>query len=102
MPLLQEHMSHVVVARVDDEPLDPPDVAIGGMDLLAAAHGHLAQGEPVVGDGPRSSRRFGAHAAHHAEAHAAPQAEAVVGPGKHLARTIGLVTAARNELRLLG
>jgi hypothetical protein len=42
MPLLEEHVGHVVVASVDDEPLDPSADAIGGMDLLTAAYGHLA------------------------------------------------------------
>ncbi len=35
MPLLQEHVGYVLVGRVDDESLDSPDVAVGGMDVLA-------------------------------------------------------------------
>jgi hypothetical protein len=43
VPFLEEHVGHLVVA-VDHEPLDSPDVAVGGMDLLASAHVHFAQG----------------------------------------------------------
>ena len=45
MPLLQQHVAHVVVARVDDKPLDPPDLAVGGIDALSAAHADLARGQ---------------------------------------------------------
>jgi hypothetical protein len=34
MSLLQEHVAHVVIARVDDKPLDPPDLAVCGIDAL--------------------------------------------------------------------
>src|ERR1019366_427119 len=32
MPLLEQHMGYPVVARIDDEPLDKPDRAVGGVD----------------------------------------------------------------------
>jgi hypothetical protein len=41
VPLLEEHVGHGVVFRVDDEPLDFSDVVVGGMDVLAATHLHL-------------------------------------------------------------
>jgi hypothetical protein len=50
MPLLEEHMGHMVVSRVDDQALDPPDIAVGGVDVLVPAHGHLAQRDLVLGD----------------------------------------------------
>ena len=42
--LLQQHVGHVVVGGVDDQALDSPDVAVGGMDVLAAADLHFVQG----------------------------------------------------------
>lgn len=45
VPLLQQHVGHVAAAGVDDQPLDLPDGAVGGVDALAAAHGYLAQGK---------------------------------------------------------
>ena len=51
VPLLEQYMGHAVTVRVDDQPLDFPDVTVGGMDMLAAAHLHLVQGDGVVGDG---------------------------------------------------
>ena len=44
MPLLQQHVGHMAAAGVDDQPLDLPDGAVGGVNALAAAHGYLAQG----------------------------------------------------------
>jgi hypothetical protein len=38
-----------VASRVDDEPLDQPDVAVSGMDVLAAAHLHFAHWDAVPG-----------------------------------------------------
>ena len=37
-------MGDLVAAAVDDDPLDLPDAAVGGMDVLAAAHSYLRQG----------------------------------------------------------
>jgi hypothetical protein len=42
--LLQQHVAHVVIARVDDKSLDPPDLAVGGIDALAAVHFDLVRG----------------------------------------------------------
>ena len=53
--LLQEHVGDLVAAGVDDEPLDLPDVAVGGMDVLAAAYSYLSGGKGVVGDGRGSA-----------------------------------------------
>jgi uncharacterized membrane protein YraQ (UPF0718 family) len=49
--LLQEHVRHVAAAAVDDEPLDPADVAVGGLDGVAAPHVHLPRRDDVRGDG---------------------------------------------------
>jgi hypothetical protein len=50
MSLLEEHVGDLMAAGVDDEPLDLPDVAVGGMDVFAAVHSHLSGGKGVVGD----------------------------------------------------
>jgi hypothetical protein len=34
----------LVAAGVDDEPMDLPDVAVGGVDVIAAAHSYLSGG----------------------------------------------------------
>lgn len=51
--LLEKHVGHIVVKGVDHEPFDLTDVAVSGVDALAAAYGHLARGDSVVGDGLR-------------------------------------------------
>ena len=48
VPLLEYHVGHMMIEGVDDKPLDASDVAIGGMDLLAAAYGHFALGEGLA------------------------------------------------------
>ena len=40
-PLVTVKVPTAMPNEVDDEPLDPPDAAVGGMDVLAAAHGGL-------------------------------------------------------------
>src|ERR1035437_5535506 len=86
MPLLEENVGHVMIARIDDEPLDSSDFAVGGMDSLASVHGHLAQREGVIGDGLCDVLRN----------------EAVVGPRESLARTVGRIAhTPRHELCLL-
>jgi len=95
--LLEEHVGHVVAFRVDDQPLDFPDVAVGGMDVLTATHLHLVQRDGVVGDRQRSVSPG------HAHAHAHARARAVVGHEGHLFRVIARVSGrAGQELRLLG
>lgn len=49
--LLEQHVRDVMVAGVDDESLDFPDIAIRRVNVLAAAHGDLAERDGVVGDG---------------------------------------------------
>ena len=89
--LLEEHMGHVVIAGVDEEALDPADVAVGGVDRFAAADLHLSQGNAVAGDGLlQECPRWQA-----APSRAAPHA--VVGPGEHLSRGV-----ARRRLPLFG
>src|SRR5271168_4900314 len=48
VPLLQQHVSHLVVAGVYGKSLDQPDLAVGGEYVLAAAHLDLAQRHGVV------------------------------------------------------
>src|SRR4029453_15385326 len=82
--------------RVDDQAFDQPDVPIGGVNMLAAAHGHLLQGDRVVGDGLRDP-------VDRLALHTRATAEAGIGPGKNLFRAIGRVASgSRHELRLLG
>jgi hypothetical protein len=42
----------VVAAGVDDEPLDLSDVAVGGMDVTAAAHKPVPLSQRVAGPPP--------------------------------------------------
>jgi hypothetical protein len=37
-----------MIAAIDDQSLDSPDSAIGGMDVIAAAHLHLAHRYTVI------------------------------------------------------
>jgi hypothetical protein len=88
-------MSYVVIARVNDQAFDQPDVPIGGVDMLAAAHGHLPQGDRVVGDGLRGP-------VDRVALDTRATTEAGIGPGKNLFRAIGRVASGpRHELRLL-
>jgi hypothetical protein len=52
--LLQQHVSHVPVAGIHDDSLDPPDIAIGSVDMIAASHRYLAFGYSFTGDGLRT------------------------------------------------
>jgi hypothetical protein len=42
VPLLQEHVGHVMVIGVDDKAFNPPDVPVRGMNVLTAAYLHFA------------------------------------------------------------
>src|ERR1039457_7544142 len=98
MPLLEQHMGYPVVARIDDEPLDKPDRAVGGVDMVAASHRHFAGRDPVVGDGLREAGRFGVDAGRHSR-----RAQPVIRPGEHLSRAVSRITdAAGDEFGLLG
>ena len=50
--LLEEHVGDVVAAGVEDEPLDLSDVAVGGMDVTAAAHKPVPLSQRVAGPPP--------------------------------------------------
>ena len=54
---LQDEMGHVVVGRVDDEPVHPTRVADGRSGVHAAAHFDLALGQAQLHD--RHPRRCG-------------------------------------------
>ena len=47
MPLLEEHVSHPAIARVDKEALHPPDLAIDGKDTVTGSHLCLPHGDNV-------------------------------------------------------
>src|ERR1019366_2580686 len=90
-PLLKEHVSNVVIARVDDQALDSSDGAVRSMDLVAAAHGDLAQGDFGNDDGLRDASR----------AHTHSPAQTKIGPGERLSGAVARVAAAsRQEPRL--
>ena len=91
MSLLEQHMRHVMIMRIDDQALYTPDVAIGGLHLLTPAHFHLADGNSVEQD--RVNR-------------VAPDSretiEAVVGPEQHLLQSAPhLAARSGQELRFL-
>jgi hypothetical protein len=50
MAFVEKHMGDAMVSWVDDQPLDPPDGAVGGEHVLSPAHLHLTQGHSVIGD----------------------------------------------------
>jgi hypothetical protein len=59
--LVEEHVRDVMIAGVNDQPLDPADCPIRCVDVLAAAHLHLAHGNAVRG----ACGRTGLHADPH-------------------------------------
>src|SRR5437773_3031315 len=50
MPLLEQHVGHPVVVRIDQEALDPPDLTVEGMDGLTPVHACLTQRDNVLED----------------------------------------------------
>ena len=56
MPLLEEHVCHLVAGRIDAERMDLPDITIGGVDVVTAAFLHLASRGEVDGLPLRDSR----------------------------------------------
>ena len=74
-------MGHVAAARVNDKPLDSPDLAVGGMDRVAAAHGYLSQGNSVVVDGLREASALPVRAV---------DCRDVIGHGEHLFRAVAV------------
>src|SRR5215472_7313278 len=96
VPLLEQHVGHVVVAQVDDEPFHVADLAVGGMGAIAAAHLHLAQRNGVVGDGLRDPGDY-------VPFDPGGPAQAQPWLGEHLFRAVGRIAPGpRHELRLLG
>jgi hypothetical protein len=61
MALLEQHVAHLVIARVDEEALHPPDVPIDGMDTVTGAELYLALRDNVLND-RLGLYRLGAHA----------------------------------------
>ena len=96
MPLLQQHVAYVVVARVDDKPLDSSDLAVGGIDALIAAHCDLARRQGAVGACRLIFPGLG---------HTLTCDPAVLGQHEHLFRTVARVlvqVGSRHEIRILG
>ena len=86
-------MCRVMVFRVDDESLDPPDVAVRGMYVFAAAYVHVSHRHAVVGD-----ERGSASHTHATHAHAQP----VVRPCEHLSVSVArLLAPFQQEMSLL-
>jgi hypothetical protein len=48
--LVEQDMGDVMIRRVDDQPLDPPDVAVRCVDALAAAHLNVAHRNAIAND----------------------------------------------------
>src|SRR5262245_54784279 len=93
---LEEDMSDVVLARVDDQAFDHADLPVGGVDMVAAADSHLTQRDGVVGDGLSGPVDCVA-------LHTRAAAEAGVWPGKNLFWAVGTVgPGSGHELRLFG
>jgi hypothetical protein len=63
MALLEQHVGHLMASGVDAEPLELPDVAVAGVEVLAA-HAHLFEGKGVNGDQLRRDTRPAAEAEH--------------------------------------
>jgi hypothetical protein len=49
VPLFDKHMGHLTVARVDAERMELPDVAVGRVDVVAAALFYFARRDDVNG-----------------------------------------------------
>ena len=60
VPLLEQHVGHPVVARVDEEALYPPDLAVDGVDRVTGPHLVLTQRNNVFDHRPEVSWRYGA------------------------------------------
>ena len=52
MPLLKQHMGHLVIVWIDEEALHPADLAIEGMDMLTRAHLCFTHRNNIFDDGP--------------------------------------------------
>src|SRR5215831_6542758 len=61
VPLLEQHVGHPVIARVDEEALHPPDLTIDGVDLLPGPHLLPTHRDNVFED-RRPPQRCAAHA----------------------------------------
>lgn len=99
---LEQYVSHVVAAGIDDKSADSPDVAVFGMDVLASAHSHLAQGQRIAHNGLLQVADSETRSACHPQGtrYSDPQAE--VGPREHLSRAVVAVAgSSREELRFL-
>ena len=80
MPLLEHHMGHLLVVRIDDESQHLPDFAVGGMDMLAGTQLCLAHRDDVVLDRARMVSQAGADGragGRTADSHAADVTEAL-------------------------
>jgi len=60
--LLEKNVRDVMITRVNHQSLDSPDVAVRGMDLIAATHGYLAQGDLVIDHSLRGASHVQVHA----------------------------------------
>ena len=77
-------MGHVMIAAIDHQALNSPDLPVSRVDVLAAANLHLPQRDSVVVEGRRDSSPV--------VAKQAAAADAVVRPGDHVLRVVIAVT----------
>ena len=52
MALLEQHVGHVMIARVDEEPLDLADLAVHGMDVVTGTDLCFTHGDDVLDGDP--------------------------------------------------
>ncbi len=57
VPLLEQHVGHPVVTRIDEEALHPPDLAVDGVDRVTGPHLVLTQRNNVFDHRPAVSWR---------------------------------------------
>jgi len=97
--LLEKDMRHVVIVGIDNESLHPPDIAIGGMYVFAAANLHLARRNTVLND--HLGTACHTRATHPYATQAA--AEPVVGPRERLPSPVAhRLSRSGQEMCLLG
>ena len=84
VPLLEQHMRHVMIVGIDDKSLNPTDGAIAGMHMFAAAHLHLSRRHTIADDDLGTDGH--PHATH-------ASAEPVIGPRQRLSGSIAHLLA---------
>ena len=91
-----------MVARMDHQSLYPPDGAVGGVNVVAAAYFNFSHGHAVICDHLGTRHPHAHPPAHPHTAHPERRAtKAVIGPRQHLVLPIApLPISSGEELRL--